>query len=495
MRLGLPLAGSLAAAALVLATGAAATGPLAWRTDLSDVDRDKVARVLAAPADPGTAELFEVMQGGAGTSRAAPSRDAYTQPLANLSADGRMAFALGNAIFRKLWVPAPTSTLASDGLGPLFNARACDGCHVRDGRGGPPTAEGGDGFLLRLSVPGPDGAHRPEPTYGEQLQDRAMPGLSPEGRITVDWTEVPVTLADGTVVPLRRPAYAVADPGWGPLAPEATLSPRIATPMIGLGLLEAIHPGDILAAADSDDRDGDGISGRPNTFADSASGGTALGRFGWKAGQPTLERQVAAAFSVDMGLSTPLFPAAFGDCTPRQPACRAAPDGVQPALGPAEVPAEVLDLAVRYARSLAVPARRDPSGPAVLRGKAVFHAAGCPACHVPKYVTRRDAADPALAFQLIWPYTDLLLHDMGPDLADGRPEGVATGGEWRTPPLWGLGLAAAANPRAGFLHDGRARDPLEAVLWHGGEARASRDAVAALSRTDRDALLAFLNSL
>jgi CxxC motif-containing protein (DUF1111 family) len=482
---------AVVAVPLLLAAGASATGPLPWRDDLGEADRAKVAAVLASPEDPALPEAFEAMQGGAGTGRAALSRDVLAQPAANLDAGGRETFLLGNALFRKLWVPAPSSTRASDGLGPLFNARACDGCHVRDGRGGPPDATG---FVMRLSVPRPDGSQGPEPVYGEQIQDRSAPGLAAEGRPAVTWTEQPVTLADGLAVRLRRPALSVDALAYGPLDPHAIVSARIAPPMTGLGLLEAIHPGDILAGADPDDRDGDGISGRPNLLPDGA-GGRTPGRFGWKASQPGIAEQVAAAFSIDMGLSTPLFPALAGDCTAAQPDCRARPHGLQPDLGDAEVPDPVLDAVAAYARTVAVPIRREAREAEVLRGKAVFHAAGCAACHRPKFVTRRDAAEPALAFQLIWPYSDLLLHDMGPDLADGRLEGEASGTEWRTPPLWGLGLARTANPDAAFLHDGRARDPLEAVLWHGGEAQASRDAVVALSREDRDALLSFLSSL
>lgn len=473
------------------ATALAAAGPLPHRSDLTDTDRARVARVLAPPASFQAPELFEVMPGGATTTRIRRGPESFRQPAGNLAAEDLQAFSLGNALFRKLWVTAPSSTQASDGLGPLYNARACDTCHINDGRG---RSAGGEGFILRLAA-SPNAAAAPHPLYGAQLQDRAAPGLPREGAVSVTWTEEPVTLADGTTVSLRRPAYAVADPGYGPPDPDLVVSPRVAPPMIGLGLLEAIHEGDILAAADPDDLNGDGVSGRPNRVPDPAGGGLVLGRFGWKAGAPTVRAQTAQAFAADMGLSTTLHPAAAGDCTKGQPACLARPDGVQPRLGPVEIPDPVLDLVTFYARTVATPVREAASDKAVLAGKAVFHAVGCAACHTPKFVTRRDAAEPSLAFQLIWPYSDLLLHDMGEGLADALAEGEATGREWRTAPLWGLGHTDTVSGRVELLHDGRARSVLEAILWHGGEAAPARDRVVALSTTDREALLAFLASL
>jgi CxxC motif-containing protein (DUF1111 family) len=392
-------------------------------------------------------------------------------------------------------VSAPSSTRASDGLGPLYNARGCQSCHLKDGRGRAVRDTAADTFLMRLSVPGAAGGDDPEPTYGGQLQDVAVPGLRAEGRVRVTWTEVPVALSDGTVVSLRRPAYRIDDLGYGPMRPDVRMSPRVASQMIGLGLLEAIHPADILAHADPDDMDGDGISGRPNRMRDQRTGELSLGRFGWKAGQPSVDLQSAHAFSGDMGLSTPLLPAPAGDCTEHQSTCRAMPDGTNPDKGEPEVTQDALDLVVFYARTLAVPARRKPGDLQVLAGKQLFHAVGCAGCHVPKYVTRRDAAVGALAFQLIWPYTDLLLHDMGEALADGRPEAEADGREWRTPALWGLGLTDDVSGHTELLHDGRARTVLEAILWHDGEARSARDRVVDLGADDRAALLAFLNSL
>ncbi|MGQ0566432.1 MAG: di-heme oxidoreductase family protein [Gemmobacter sp.] len=469
----------------------------------TEAEAARIARVLQSPVDFTALEPFEAKSAGAATVRATATRDAFSQPSANMPFDAEMAFRLGNALFRKTWVAAPASTLASDGLGPLYNARGCQDCHLKDGRGHSPEGATAVSMLLRLSVPGgtspPEiaGYHAtlPDPVYGGQLQDFAAIGQRAEGRIVIDWTETPVTLADGAVVSLRAPAYRIGDPAYGPLSPDLMLSPRIAPQMIGLGLLEAIPAADILAREDPQDADGDGISGRAQVVVSRAFGVPMLGRFGWKAGEPTIREQTAAAFSGDMGLSTALFPDPWGDCTAAQGACLAAPDGAQDIHGGAEVSPEALDLVTFYARNLGVPERRNVDAPQVLRGKAVFRALNCTGCHTPKQVTHRLRGQPEQSFQLIWPYTDLLLHDMGPGLADDRPEGRADGREWRTPPLWGIGLTGQVSGHTQFLHDGRARSLLEAILWHGGEAQAARDRVVALPKADRDALVAWLESL
>ncbi|WP_425305424.1 di-heme oxidoredictase family protein [Chthonobacter albigriseus] len=464
-------------------------GLLAHREDLDDRDRARVAKVVAPAFDFTDGEPFEALAGGAATTRTVPTEDAFTQPSANLPDERRQTFILGHALFRKTWVSSPSSTQASDGLGPLFNARSCEQCHVRDGRSRAPGEHGGPGFVLRLSIPDGEGGTTFEPTYGWQLQDRAVPGLPAEGRVTATPVVSTTTRAGEAATRLEKRDYTITEESAGALHPETQISPRVASPMIGLGLLEAIHPGDILANADPDDRDGDGISGRPNIVEGR------LGRFGWKAAEPDVPTQVAAAFSADLGLSTPLRPDPAGDCTPAQAACRSMPDGVQARLGSDEVPQDVLELVSFYARNVAVPVRRTVKDRTVLAGKQVFYEAGCQKCHTPKYVTRRDAQSPDHSFQLIWPYTDLLLHDMGDGLADNRPEGAANGREWRTPPLWGIGLTHRVEPDAGFLHDGRAKTLLEAVLWHGGEAEAARNHVASLDPDSRNALIAFLNSL
>ena len=469
-------------------------------------DQAKIAAVLAPPTDFSRPETFEANSGGAATVRATATADAFSFPSANMPFAHEMDFKLGNALFRKLWVAAPASTKASDGLGPLYNARACQDCHLKDGRGHPPesTEDARVSMFLRLSVPGgavPEGiaewvATQPDPTYGSQLQDLAAPGHAAEGRMDIAWTETSVTLADGTVVSLRSPTYAIGDPAYGPLGEGLMLSPRVAPQMIGLGLLEAIPAADILALADPEDANGDGISGRAQIVPSVEFGVPMLGRFGLKAGTPTVKEQSAGAFAGDMGLSTPLFPDPWGECTKAQPTCLDAPHGQDPGTRDGlEVDGESLELVTFYSRNLGVPERRRIDDPQVLRGKELFHALNCSGCHTPKHVTHRLDGQPEQSFQLIWPYTDLLLHDMGPGLADNRPEGRASGSEWRTPPLWGIGLTAQVSGHTQFLHDGRARTLLEAILWHGGEAQAQRDAVVGLASEDRAALIAFLESL
>lgn len=498
------------AALLTLAAGPALAQDLDDRhlpiLPRTDPDRTTIAAILAPPTSFTTPEPFEAIPAGAATIRALGTADAFTLPSANMPSARQTDFKRGQDLFRKTWVAAPAATKASDGLGPLYNARTCRGCHFKDGQGlRPPTPEASRvPVLLRLSIPGgpaPEGIAQwittaPDPIYGGQLQDLAAPGHAAEGRMDIAWEETPVTLADGTVASLRAPSYSLSAPAYGDPAPDLMLSPRIAPPMIGLGLLEAIPAADILSREDPDDADGDGISGRAQIVPSLEYGVPMLGRFGLKAKAPTLLDQSASAFAHDMGLSTWLLSDPWGDCTAAQATCRDAPDGQEPGLHDGlEVDRASLDLVTFYARNLGVPERRNPGDPQVLKGKAVFHALNCQGCHTPKHVTHRLDGQPEQNFQLIWPYTDLLLHDMGQGLADNRPEGRATGREWKTPPLWGIGLTGQVSGQAEFLHDGRARSLLEAILWHGGEAKAQRDAVVMLSKEEREALLAFLGSL
>ena len=465
---------------------------------------------IPAPTDDFTqAEPNEHLAGGAATSLKNVNRNAFSHPSANMRLNKRLDFSVGNGFFKRVWVSAPSSTKAADGLGPIFNAKSCQRCHLKDGRGHTPNgnwpADTAVSMFLRLSIPPqtPDQhaalaegrlAVVPEPTYGGQLQDFAIQGHAAEGRMHIEYASRIVTLADGTEISLRVPRYSVTDLAYGPLHPEAMLSPRVAPPMIGLGLLEAIDAADILGQADPEDTDGDGISGKASRVWDIAAGAATLGRFGWKAGQPNLRQQSSGAFNGDIGISVPLAPAPSGDCTEKQTDCRAAPHGGSAKQGGLEVGKDVMDLVTFYASNLAVPARRGVNDSHVLAGKKIFYEAGCPACHTPKYVTASNAP-PEHAGQLIRPYADLLLHDMGEGLADGRPEGRATGREWRTPPLWGIGLTEAVNGHTQFLHDGRARNLLEAILWHGGEAEAARQTVVGLSTEARASLLRFLESL
>ncbi|MCS3738400.1 CxxC motif-containing protein (DUF1111 family) [Rhizobium sp. BK661] len=467
----------------------------------------RVAAVTRPTTDFSKAEQYEAMQAGGATSIDPATEDSFSHISATIPFEEEQPFRLGNALFKKLWVSAPSSTQASDGLGPLFNARSCMSCHVNDGRGKPP--EGGvsaTSMFLRLSRPAatPDEQRAianaeivnfPDPVYGHQLQDLAVPGLPSEGKMAIRYSEVTVTLAGGETASLRRPSYEVTNPGYGPLDPATTISPRVAPAMIGLGLIEAIPEADILAHADPDDTNGDGIHGKAAVVRDHRTGKIALGRFGWKAQNASVRDQSADAFSNDIGISTPDQPDSHGDCTGAEAKCREMPTGVQKRLGKEEAPGPILDLVTFYSANLAVPARRKASFPATLQGKKIFYQSGCISCHVPKFVTRRDSADKAQSFQLIWPYSDFLLHDMGEGLADGQQVGSANGREWRTPPLWGIGLTQTVSGHSFFLHDGRARNLTEAILWHGGEAQKARDAFASLPKDDRQALITFLESL
>ena len=480
-------------------------GPPTSRTDLTPKDQARVMAVTKPTTDFTKPEPFELMQGGAGTSRKDVNRDAFSQSSANLTFEEEGSFKLGNALFRKNWVSSPSSTQASDGLGPLFNERACQNCHLKDGRGRPPEGAGSTSMFLRLARDAGSAEeaaladHKvlnfPDPVYGTQLQELAVPGLKGEGRMRVDYSEVKVTLGDGTVASLRKPSYSAENLGYGPLNPRTTLSPRLTPPMIGLGLIEQIAPADILAHADPDDRDGDGVSGRPNIVRDGPSGELTLGRFGWKAQTASIRQQAADAFAGDIGISTPEMPKHWGDCSEAQKDCLALPNGVQQRLGTAEAPPPVVDLVTFYAQNLAVPARRDLDKTDVLAGKKQFYAMGCISCHTPKFVTLRGTPNKAQAFQLIWPYSDFLLHDMGEGLADRQRVGDASGSEWRTPPLWGIGLTTIVNGNSFYLHDGRARTLAEAILWHGGEGQKARDRFAGGAVADREALIEFLESL
>jgi len=440
----------------------------------------------AADVEPGI-ELL-----GGETTVFDESPGAFSRPAKNLAAADRDVFALGDHFFNRNWVAAPASTSANDGLGPLFNATSCSACHLHDGRSAPPQTERdpSSGLLFRLSVPGtdPHGGPLPEPSYGGQLQPLATVAVPRECRYVIRYEEREGTYADGERYSLRAPSYTFTDLAYGPFAPDVMTSPRTAPAMIGLGLLEAIPEEALRALADPDDADGDGISGRPNMVWDVTRGANVVGRFGWKANMPSVVQQVAGAFAGDLGITTSLF--SEEPCTSKQEACTKAPNGGVP-----ELSDETLHEVTRYSQTVAVPARRNVRDPEVRRGERLFAAAHCTGCHTPRLVTGDGSPVAALRRQTIRPFSDLLLHDMGPELADGRPDFVASGSEWRTAPLWGLGLLAKVSKHTFLLHDGRARDVAEAILWHGGEASAARDAFRSMGKNDRAALLAFLRSL
>ena len=429
---------------------------------------------------PGLGDGLGRLGGPAATIQRADAQ-AFSFPSPTLTATQRRAFSVGNALFKTNWVSAPASAAGRDGLGPLFNARSCSACHLRDGRGRPAergeAAETGD--LVRVALGG-----APHPLYGGQLQDRAILGAQPEPAPLLEWEELPGLYPDGVRYSLRRPRWRGAGSHQEGLAYTALVAPH----MIGLGLLEAVPSATLHALADPEDHDGDGISGRVHLVRDRRTGELAPGRFGWKASQPTVEQQVAAAFVHDIGITSSLFPEeplSMEQLEQNPSAASEAP----------ELDDLKLSRVTFYSQVLAVPAQRAAGEPEIRSGEEHFSVLGCAACHRPALRTGPEAVLSGYQSVEIHPYTDLLLHDLGAGLADGRPEGDASGSEWRTPPLWGVGLFDAVNGHSFYLHDGRARSLEEAVLWHGGEAARSRDAFMALSAGQRHDLLAFLASL
>lgn len=436
------------------------------------------------PAIPTHATADEALAGGAFTVFEG-GRAAFTTVAPALPDDLLREFAKGRTVFNRPWLQAPAEDRHFVGVGPLFNRLSCVACHPRNGGGFAPEApdEPMRTMLVRLSVPGiaANGGPKPHPAYGDQLNEEGVPGVPGEGRAMVRWHERREVLPGGEAVTLRRPELRFEKLAYGPLGPDALTSARIAPPIHGLGLLAAVPESDILAIAAEN-------GGRPNRVWDAGHGRAVLGRFGWKANQPSVHQQLAGAMLGDIGITSPLFPEQ--NCTEIQTACRATPQPAEP-----EMTAGQLLALETYHLGLGVPARRGVDDPTVRRGQALFAAAGCAACHRPTLKTGPHPSLEQLAGQEIHPYTDLLLHDMGDGLADGRPDFLATGREWRTPPLWGLGLRPVVTERAGLLHDGRARTPLEAILWHGGQAQAAADAVRRMPPEDRRALLRFLDSL
>ncbi|HEX5052691.1 MAG TPA: di-heme oxidoredictase family protein, partial [Planctomycetota bacterium] len=410
--------------------------------------------------------------------------NAFGSPSPLLSAHERRAFAVGNSFFRQNWVTAPSSTTGRDGLGPLFNARSCSACHFKDGRSRPPLDGEFErqGLLIRIGVPVPDGPDRDHAHYGSQIQDGAVLGVAPEATVVIHRRTLEGSYGDGTPFELEAPAYELADLAYGELGSSFVLSPRVAPQLIGLGLLEAVPAATIEALADADDRDGDGISGRAHHV------GGELGRFGWKAAQPTVASQTAAAFANDMGITSPLHPDEV--LTEEQRRRLVFTSGGAPEIGQL-----AFDRVVFYTRTLAVPAARDQADPQVAAGRVLFERFRCTSCHVPELRTGPVAWHAGHGGRTIHAFTDLLLHDMGEALADGKRDGEAGPQEWRTPPLWGIGLVPVVNAHSRYLHDGRARDLAEAVLWHGGEAEAAKERFRCARSGERDALLAFLRSL
>lgn len=436
-------------------------------------------------------EEGEWLPGGDTTNTLLFGSSALMRSADNISFDHGLMFATGNSYFNQPWVQAPSNTETRDGLGPTFNARSCSACHFRDGRGRPPL-DGDEEFLsmlIRLSVPGAPGAAAvPDPNYGGQLQPFAIADVPAEGRPRLRYEEIAGTYSDGEPYTLLDPHYSIEDLSYGELAADIMLSARVAPGMVGLGLLQAIPEERLVELSDPDDDDGDGISGRMNWVAEVGNSELVPGRFGWKAEQPSVRQQAAGAFRGDMGITSDEFN--DDSCPAVQVECNEARNGGEP-----EINAHLMDRIEVYAMLVAVPARQDWKSSEVLRGKGLFRDAGCDSCHTPHHTSGELAGFTELSNQEIWPYTDLLLHDMGEALSDKRPVFAAEGAEWRTPPLWALRFYPVVNRHDRLLHDGRARGVAEAILWHGGEAEASQQAFVNMSKSERDALVGFVESL
>lgn len=421
------------------------------------------------------------------------SLTAFNRLAANCKDFGHaIQFKNGNDIFNARWRPA--SGTVFDGLGPVFNQNSCNSCHSLGGRGRPPI-EGESEFksmTIHLSARGVQSEYRqpvPLPGYGLQLNDRSIAGVPFEAKVSVRYKEVPGKFPDGETYSLRRPEYIFSNWNFGRPG-SFDFSPRVAPFIIGLGLLQSVSVEDIESRADPEDRDGDGISGRTNQIYDKYSFTYQTGRFGWKAGKPSLKEQNQIAFIEDMGITTHLYP--HQNCESGQQACKNSPAGSGK---PTEASAGQTDELEIYMMLVGVPGRRDWQDHDVQRGEEIFHKIGCESCHRSEMRTVKRPAYPEISDQLIRPYTDLLLHDMGPDLADNRPEHLASGREWRTPPLWGIGLVERVSGHNLLMHDGRARGFQEAILWHGGEGENAKKEFMQLNRSDRQALIRFLESL
>lgn len=459
---------------------------------------------------------FSPLAGGASTFRGPPTRQSFSQPSQNMPALQRAQFLMGDSLFARSWVFAPSSLQSSDGLGPLFNARACQSCHIKDGRGHLPKSaqDSATSALVKLALfapsqhtaPFPLANLKPDPAYGMQFHDAAMPSIKPEGKLIIHWQHHlhPSPRAQGPLHLLAKPEIHLSQLGYGALHKHTKKSLRIAPAMIGLGLLEAIPASSILRQADPTDRDGDGVSGRvswlrgpdPSSFPH----GYHMGRFGWKASQSTLMAQNLGAFFQDIGMTSFMHSKPEGDCqAPAQQSCIKAARTAAAKEGSDDISREIADLILFYTRSLAPPQRRIPTDAAarrrLLQGEHLFNEIRCTSCHTPAHRTSSNYPVAHLRDQEIFPYTDLLLHDMGQHLDDGFATPHASSAEWRTPPLWGLGLTQIISPEAGFLHDGRAQTIEEAILWHGGEGAASRRNYEALSSQEKEALISFLLSL
>ena len=418
--------------------------------------------------------------------------NAFNHAVPNLPLNEDLLFYVGNSLFQQSWIRSGGSTTARDGLGPTFNANACSECHRKVGRGKPLEAgqRFSKGFLLRISKPGKNiyGGPKSVHGYGNQIQERSNLGIPIEANVEVNYEFVSGSFDDGESYELRKPIYSIVDEQFGSLQGVFS-SPRVGQQVIGLGLIDALAVEDILINQDEFDSNNDGISGKANLVWNFSTNKTQVGRFGWKANEPTLLQQVASAFSGDIGLTNSVFP--NKNCPSPQKDCNSEKNGGNP-----EVTDRQLNNIMVYSSSLSVPIRRNYDKKNVLNGKKLFRDMKCNSCHKEVFKTSNNYPfNPTLQNITIRPFSDFLLHDMGEGLADNRPDYLANGKEWRTQPLWGLGLIQEVNKHNFLLHDGRARGIQEAILWHSGEAENSKNSYKKLTKKDREDVLAFLNSL
>jgi CxxC motif-containing protein (DUF1111 family) len=435
-----------------------------------------------------------LLPGGALTSSDL-SKNAFGHPAKNITKEEKNQFFVGNSFFKQSWVAAPSSTDGRDGLGPTYNAVSCAACHPLDGRGLAYSKEKlAIGLLFRLQSFHPTLSHFSDhPAYGGQINPNGIENVPGEGRPELQWSKITSAYADGTPYEIRRPVFTFQKLSFGEFTSTTFISPRIGPQLAGLGLLEAIDEQEINE--DPFDLNGDGISGRRSTVIDIATGSFALGRFGWRAEQPSVRQQTAGAFLGDLGITSSLFP--IENCPAEQIECGKSINGGSP-----ELDEKVLDRVTTYIQFLAPPKARHSDLESFQQGLDVFQKTGCVDCHTPSYTTAHHIND-AFNNQVIYPFTDLLLHDMGPDLADVDqlfsllPIDVTTEKfrEWRTPPLWGIGLIPTVNGHQQLLHDGRANSVEEAILWHGGEAESARNKFKNLTKPERDLLVQFVNNL
>lgn len=430
-------------------------------------------------------KIESVSLAGGETTVEAEFSNAFQIPAPNMSMEEFDFHRQGDALFEGIFITPPAPAMG--GLGPLFVQNSCASCHKKNGSAAFPLSSGDmGGVLARVSLPGHDNPYSilPVPGYGTQIQTKATFGVLPEAKLSYHTTTVEGSMMDGTKYNLRQPNFFLEN-FYVPFPSNAQMSIRIAPPILGLGLLEAIREEDIVAWSDPEDKDVDGISGRPNYVYDIRTKSERLGRFGWKANQSDLYNQTAQAYLEDMGVTSP-----FLTKDPSYGQLQHDNKDDDP-----EIPELTVLATTFYTQSLGVPDQRKKNDGDVIYGKKLFHFIGCQSCHKSEVKTGIHPEYSFLSNQTIHPYTDLLLHDMGEELADHRPDGKANGLEWRTPPLWGIGLREVVGGHTNYLHDGRARNVEEAILWHGGEALKSRENYKKLSKSDRQKLLLFLNSL